>query len=99
MIVFCKTSMRDLARRADNNKPHYYILTGSFDNTVINRVPEFPVMPSYKLPDGFTCPNGCVLQVSWTRLGSTAQPQCICTVCRTDLPATYPLPLVSSGCG
>lgn len=49
------------ACRADNNKPNWYILTGSWANTNAGN-PEFA---SYdiRLPAGFSCTTGCVLQM------------------------------------
>jgi hypothetical protein len=48
-------------RRADNNRPHWYILSGSWANTNAGN-PEFANI-DYRLPSGFSCPNGCVLQM------------------------------------
>jgi hypothetical protein len=45
------------ACRADNGCPFWYLLTGDFN---VNGV---PVEMEYRLPAGFTCPNGCVLQM------------------------------------
>jgi hypothetical protein len=45
-----------LHRRADNNRPHWYITQGSFGT-----ISTFEM--DYRLPQGFTCPNGCTLQM------------------------------------
>jgi hypothetical protein len=45
------------ATRADNGRPHWYLLTGDFNvNGVVQEM-------DYRLPAGFSCPNGCVLQM------------------------------------
>jgi hypothetical protein len=45
------------ASRADNDRPFWYLLTGDFN--VNGQVVEM----EYRLPAGFTCPDGCVLQM------------------------------------
>lgn len=47
--------------RADNNRPHWYILSGSWAGTNAGNA-EFANI-DYRLPSGFSCPNGCVLQM------------------------------------
>jgi len=48
--------LNDCMHRADNNKPHWYILTGKWGDPPVN------MQMSYKLPAGFSCPNGCTIQ-------------------------------------
>ncbi|WIA28065.1 hypothetical protein OEZ86_010650 [Tetradesmus obliquus] len=59
--------------RADNGKPHWYILTGSWEGTNAGR-PEFANI-DLRLPAGFSCPGGCVLQMEYYTYNSCVE-QC-----------------------
>uniref|UniRef100_A0A383WNU1 Uncharacterized protein n=1 Tax=Tetradesmus obliquus TaxID=3088 RepID=A0A383WNU1_TETOB len=53
--------------RADTGRPHWYILTGSFGTPGSAAI-------DLRLPSGFSCPNGCVLQMEYVTYNSCVEP-------------------------
>lgn len=60
-----------LAHRADNNRPNFFILTGSWQAT--QTTPEWHTL-TYRLPAGLTCTR-CVLQLEYRTYNSCVE-QC-----------------------
>ncbi|WIA36822.1 hypothetical protein OEZ86_008086 [Tetradesmus obliquus] len=58
--------------RADNGRPHWYITQGSFESTR-NGNPETAEF-DLRLPSGFSCPGGCVLQMEYYTYNSCVEP-------------------------
>eukprot|EP00775_Hariotina_reticulata_P006044 gene6044-6282_t len=59
--------------RADNNKPHWYITTGKWSSPT-TPPPPTTISMDYRLPAGFTCPNGCTIQWEYYTYNTCLEP-------------------------